>query len=365
MKYSSNNKPLECMMTQSTCYKGTEPMKVLGVLWHSTGANNPNLKRYVQPDDKASNRSALLAKLGTNSYKNDWNHIKIEVGLNAWIGKFADGTVGAVQTMPWNYRPWGCGSGSKGSCNNGWIQFEICEDDLTDKSYFNKVYEEAAQLTAYLCKMYNIDPNGSVTINGVKVPTILCHADSHALGFGSGHSDVNHWFPKFGKSMATARARVAEIIGSSTQPTKPSAPGATNSIEVGDLVSIASNATYWNGAKIPNWVKNQKWYVYSVGSNGRIVINQNEKKTNTIMSPIDKKYLTVVSVKKFKSYKVKVTVDALNYRAGAGTENKVNGTITDKGVYTIVAEAQDSKGYTWGKLKSGAGWISLQYTKKI
>lgn len=365
MKYSSNNKPLECMMTQSTCYKDTKPMKVLGVLWHSTGANNPNLKRYVQPDDKASNRSALLAKLGTNPYKNDWNHIKIEVGLNAWIGKFADGTVGAVQTMPWNYRPWGCGSGSKGSCNNGWIQFEICEDDLTDKSYFNKVYEEAAQLTAYLCKMYNIDPNGKVTVNGVKVPTILCHADSHALGFGSNHSDVNHWFSKFGKSMATARARVAEIIGSSTQPTKPSVPGATNSIEVGDLVSIASNATYWNGAKIPNWVKNQKWYVYSVGSNGRIVINQNEKKTNTIMSPIDKKYLTVVSVKKFQSYKVKVTVNALNYRAGAGTEHKINGTITDKGVYTIVGEAQDSKGYTWGKLKSGAGWISLQYTKKI
>ena len=156
-------------------------------------------------------------------------------------------------------------------------------------------------------------------------------------------------------------AKSTKSIASASTPT--SIP--TNLIEVGDLVSIASNATYWNGAKIPNWVKNQKWYVYSVGSNGRIVINQNEKKTNTIMSPIDKKYLTVVSVKKFTSYKVKITVAALNYRAGAGTENKVNGTSTDKGVYTIVAEAQDSKGYTWGKLKSGAGWISLQYTKKI
>jgi hypothetical protein len=47
MKYSSTNKPLVCMQTQSTCYKGTSPMTVKGVLWHSTGANNPNLKRYV------------------------------------------------------------------------------------------------------------------------------------------------------------------------------------------------------------------------------------------------------------------------------------------------------------------------------
>lgn len=146
-------------------------------------------------------------------------------------------------------------------------------------------------------------------------------------------------------------------------PTLTSVPA--NLIEVGDLVSIASNATYWDGAIIPNWIKNQKWYVYSVGSNDRIVINQNEKKTNTIMSSIDKKYLTVISINEFQSYKVKVIVGALNYRTGAGIEHEVNGTITDRGIYTIVAEAQDSKGYTWGKLESGAGWINLQYTEKI
>ena len=75
MKYMENNKPLVCMQTQSTCYKGTRKMKVLGVLWHSTGANNPNLKRYVQPDDNAPDRAGMLALLGTNEYKNDWNHI--------------------------------------------------------------------------------------------------------------------------------------------------------------------------------------------------------------------------------------------------------------------------------------------------
>ena len=74
MKYSDSNKPFVCMMTQSTCYKDTRTMDVKGVLWHSTGVNNPWLKRYVQPDDKASNRATLLSKLGVNNNKNDWNH---------------------------------------------------------------------------------------------------------------------------------------------------------------------------------------------------------------------------------------------------------------------------------------------------
>jgi hypothetical protein len=54
----------------------------------------------------------------------------VNAGLNAFIGYLRDGSVGTIQTMPWDFRPWGCGSGIKGSCNNGWIQFEICEDNL-------------------------------------------------------------------------------------------------------------------------------------------------------------------------------------------------------------------------------------------
>ena len=60
------------------------------------------------------------------------------------------------------------------------------------------------------------------------------------------------------------------------------------------------------------------------------------------------------------SYKVKVTVDALNIRSGPGIQYKINGCITDYGVYTIV-DTKDG----FGKLKSGQGWISLQYTKTV
>lgn len=84
------------------------------------------------------------------------------------------------------------------------------------------------------------------------------------------------------------------------------------------------------------------------------------------------------SDKAFKPYKVKITTKTLNIRKGAGTKNKVVGVITDdeklikknpkyyfpKTVYTIVEEKMN--GLTkWGRLKSGAGWISLGYTKKV
>jgi len=57
---------------------------------------------------------------------------------------------------------------------------------------------------------------------------------------------------------------------------------------------------------------------------------------------------------------VKVTATALNVRSGPGTSHKVNMTIRDQGTYTIVEEQGG-----WGRLKSGAGWISLAYTKNV
>ena len=62
MKYSTNNRPMVCMMTNSTCYKESYKMKVKGVLWHSTGANNPALSRYVQPSKDDKNYDATNGK---------------------------------------------------------------------------------------------------------------------------------------------------------------------------------------------------------------------------------------------------------------------------------------------------------------
>lgn len=60
------------------------------------------------------------------------------------------------------------------------------------------------------------------------------------------------------------------------------------------------------------------------------------------------------------SFMIKVTADSLKIREGAGVKYKQVGSIRNKGVYTIV-KTKDN----WGFLKSGAGWICLDYTKKV
>mgnify|MGYP003306840918 CR=1 FL=1 len=63
------------------------------------------------------------------------------------------------------------------------------------------------------------------------------------------------------------------------------------------------------------------------------------------------------------SYLVKITADTLNVRQGVGTNYPVTATVRKGEIYTIVGESV--KGSTkWGKLKSGAGWISLKYTER-
>lgn len=64
-------------------------------------------------------------------------------------------------------------------------------------------------------------------------------------------------------------------------------------------------------------------------------------------------------------YTVKVTTDALNIRKGPGTDHDITGCIRDRGVYTIVAESSGQGASKWGKLKSGAGWISLDYASRL
>ena len=363
MKYNDSNKPIVCMQTQSTCYKGTSTMTVKGVLWHSTGANNPTLKRYVQPSDNDPNKDALIKLIGKNQYGNDWNHIDRQAGLNCWIGKLADGTVATVQTMPWNYKPWGCGSGSKGSCNNGWIQFEICEDGLTDKTYFDKVYKEACEITAYLCKMYNIDPNGTVTVNGVKVPTILCHADSYDLKMGSNHGDVDHWFPKHGKSMKTARADVAALLAADT-PVAPSEPEGKPA-EPAPAKELYRVRKSWEDAKSQigaySVLDNAKQACDTAGKEYSVYDSAGKKVyPESKIEPVTPAPITPVEPEVKLPYLVKITASVLNVRSGPGMNYKTKTQVRQNEVYTIVA-LEDN----WGKLKSGAGWICLDYTKKV
>ena len=64
-------------------------------------------------------------------------------------------------------------------------------------------------------------------------------------------------------------------------------------------------------------------------------------------------------------YMVKVNTNTLHYRRGPGTNHPVVGIVRKGQVYTIVEEAFGLGASKWGKLKSGAGWISLDFCIRV
>lgn len=261
---------------KNLCYIAAKKMTPKGIVVHSTGANNPTLKRYVD----------CPAEVGKNAYGNHWNTATPggrKVCVHAFIGYDKNNEVRVAEILPLNICCWGVGSGSKGSYNTNppHIQFEICENGLQDKNYYKKAFAVAAEYCAYLCKKY-----------GLKVTQIISHKEAHQKGYGSNHGDPEHWMKHFGETMDDFRRQVAALLENS-------------------------------------------------------------------------KTKSEASVKTACPYRVKITADNLNIRKGAGTNTPKVGYIKDKGVYTIVEE-QSGKGATlWGKLKSGAGWISLDFAKKL
>lgn len=203
-------------LTKNACYTTGRTTDPVGVMWHSTGANNPRVARYVPGD----------GEMGRNALNNHWNTLHPggkEMGphpytdregkgrcdrcggrlvcVHAFVGLFADGAVGTVQTLPWDWRGWHAG---RSSGNDRYIGFELCEDGLEDRDYFEAVYREGVELTARLCREYGWDP--------MEEGVILCHAEGYGQGLASNHGDVLHWFERHGRTMEDVRADVAKYM---------------------------------------------------------------------------------------------------------------------------------------------------------
>ena len=238
--------------TQNPCYKAGKRIIPSGIVVHSTGANNSYIKRYVGPDDGV---------LGKNKYNNHWNKSSANKCVHAFIGKVADGSVKVYQTLPWDYRCWGVGSGKKGSHNSTHIQFEICEDGLTNEDYYNAAFSLAKELCAFLCKEY-----------GINVDNVIGHYESAAMGYGSNHGDPRNWQKKYGDSMDKFRADVRALLGQVDASTTVSAPTqepeketATNTTTTKPASGVINMGTLRNGnsgtqVKVLQWLLNENGY---------------------------------------------------------------------------------------------------------
>ncbi len=244
-----------------------------------------------------------------------------------------------------------------------------CASDASEPYAFRDVaYKKLIELCVDICKR---NGKNKLLWLGDKTTTLNYSPKSNEMVL-----TVHRWFAN--KScpgswmyarMGDLAAKVTAALGTTADPVKPINPTTPSTVKNGDTVRILSGATYYNGKAVPNWVAAKQWVVREV-SGDRAVIDKSVDGKNSICSPINVKYLAVVKeaatpTPRFIAYRVKITADALNIRKGPGTGYSTNGCIRDHGVYTIVAESTGTGATKWGKLKSGAGWISLDYTTKV
>lgn len=304
---------LQCLLYNNPCYQSGKTITPTKIVVHSTGVNNPWLLRYVQPHDgqttgmeeyqpvrKTYTRTEMLAILGQNRYGNSWNRENISACVNAFVGKLDDGSIAVVQTLPWTMRPWGVGSGDKGSYNDCAIQFEICEDDHSSAAYCQETFDVAAELCAHLMRAYPT------------ITEIVSHHEAHQRGYGSGHNDPDNWWPMHGLDMDLFRAKVQALLAAGTQPPEQPQPPEE---DAGQLYRVrkswADKASQTGAYKSLDNAKNACGAGYTVyDQDGNAVYSQPEIQVDPAMSRDDRLA---------GSYTVKAN-GGLHLRAGAGTD---------------------------------------------
>lgn len=233
----------------------------------------------------------------------------------------------------------------EGGGNMASIGIEIC---VNSDGNFDKARDNAAWLTAKLLKEHNL------TIGAVKQ-----HHDFAPDGKNCPQTirDKGLW-----NNFLQAVQKYYGVTNSS------SSSNTTNTIvpvfKVGQVVQFNGTKHYKSSDAIQGYIckpgKVKVNNVYRVGkSRHPYMVIAVSGGGSTAYGWVDATDLQEIAVKTFMPYTVRVTANVLNVRSGPGTRYKVTTSIKKNEVYTIVEEKNG-----WGKLKSGAGWISLKYAKK-
>lgn len=182
---------IQAYFTKHRSYQGKRRnITPVGILVHSTGAVNRELRRYVDAPDR----------LGKNLYNNHWNKSTASKSVHAFIGYDKAKKVIVAETLPPDRACWGCGGGKKGSYNydpHAYLQFEICQGSNTDSTYYWEAIGVAEEYCAHLCRLY-----------GWSAAQITSHKEACAAGYASNHGDPQSWQKHFGDDMKKFRARV-------------------------------------------------------------------------------------------------------------------------------------------------------------
>ena len=224
------------MMTLDECIKYVES--------HLTGKpatkNGAYLSGKKITPQGCVNHSLGVAQPSIDVIFNNMNQPNAGWGVNAILGDFHKGEGKIYLTLDWTSRPWGCGSGSKGSYNNSRIQWEVCEpaghtynggtmvgyDVTKNQQYFDRMWKMLVAWNVYCAHKF-----------GYPVDCICDHSESYKAGYGTNHADMMHWLPKHGKSMDLLRSEVAAILAGNTKPSSGSEN--LDNLQATDLIGLS------------------------------------------------------------------------------------------------------------------------------
>ena len=265
-----------------------------------------------------------------------------------------------IQAIPFNRNAWHAGDGASGTGNRKSIGIEICYSTGNVET-FKKAEANCAKYVATLLKQY-----------GWTTAKVKRHKDWS--GKNCPHKTMELGWSRFVEMIQ----KELDILNGKTTAAKPTTSTTTSTtFKVGNYkkyvvttdalnVRRTRNATSQVLTTIPKGTKIYVGYVMyqdnSVTPKGDLWGGVTYKgATGFINLKYVKPYVEpTTGTSKTVSYRVRITADSLNVRAGAGTSYKVTTTVKKNNVFTIVEEKNG-----WGKLKSGAGWINLSYTTKL
>lgn len=305
-------------ITKNRCYNdGRQITNLKGFFLHSIGCAQPKAQVLINNENKSTADAAVHA--------------------------FIDGLTGEVyQCLPWTKRGWHAGS----PANDYYIGVEMCEPDsitytggatwkdqnpARTREIVMRTYNSAVQLFAYLCKEFKKNP--------LEDGVILSHSEGNLRGIATAHADVEHIWNKMGLTMDGFRRDVNAAMNGNAETDVPQPTGqmyrVRKSWEAGYAGQIGAFEDLNKAKKMAD--DNPGYTVYD--ASGKAVYPQNG------------------------SFQVRVTVKDLRIRKTPSTGG-VFVRYIEPGKYTIT-ETVSSGGYTWGRLKSGIGWIALEYTERV
>lgn len=236
----------------------------------------------------------------------DWFYTVGEDKSREVSSNYVVGEDGVAMSTEERFRSW-CTAGDK-SYSGGFygtmtgrivdyygITIETVSDMTHPYAITDKTEDNLVSLVYDICKRYN--KKRFEYINDAE-KTLKTEVPSDAFRLVLHKWTANKSCP--GADIESRLARVVErvntLLSENKNPIESVPEVSTRKFKKGDLVKIKDTAVYYYNSKtkIPQWVKDQNWIVDSINTAGdRVVINENERKTRVICSPVHADNLTL------------------------------------------------------------------------